>query len=408
MTLRQRIYWVLAILAVVTLVANGFAFVMYLRLADAAGQLDPKLLVQAGEGRNWMIGVALLASVIGLTAFVQLARILLGLLGGEPQYVADVVKRIAGGDLGVPIELKAGDDHSLLAAIAGMRANLSELAGQLTATAARLHATAQEFQGITRSMQAGASEQNSAAQVASGAVSLLTGGIGDIAAQTAEVDRLAATSLECTQKGNESLSHMIGELTQAESAVSAMTDTAREFISSASSITGMTREVRDIADQTNLLALNAAIEAARAGEQGRGFAVVADEVRKLAEKSATTASEIDGVTRNLEQLAAKVRTTLEKGLESLATSQEYLETVAEALGETNCSVGATTAGMGRINAAVDDQNRASADIAANVERIAALSAAGDARAGQVAERVRQLEELAAELETTLRRFRDVH
>jgi methyl-accepting chemotaxis protein len=405
MTLRQRIYWVLAILVVVTLVANGFSFVMYLRLADAAGQLDPKLLAQAEESRNWMIAVAIAASVIGLTAFVQLARMLLNLLGGEPQYVADVVKRISSGDLGAHVELKAGDDHSLLAAIAGMRANLGALAGQLSATASRLHGTAGHFRGITESMQAGTLEQSAAAQVAAGAVSQLTAGIGDIAAQTAEVDRLAAASLECTRKGNESLSQMIGELTQAESAVSAMTDTAREFISSASSITGMTRELRDIADQTNLLALNAAIEAARAGEQGRGFAVVADEVRKLAEKSATTASEIDGVTRNLEQLAAKVRTTLEKGLESLATSQEYLETVAEALGETNCSVGATTEGMGRINAAVDNQSRASADITSNVERIAALSSAGDARVEQVVGTVRQLEELAVELEAALGRFR---
>jgi methyl-accepting chemotaxis protein len=133
--------------------------------------------------------------------------------------------------------------------------------------------------------------------------------------------------------------------------------------------------------------------------------VVADEVRKLAEKSATTASEIDGVTRNLEQLAVKVKQTLEKGLSALSTSQEYLETVAEALGETNYSIGQTTEGMGRINATVDNQNRASADITSNVERIAALSAVGDSRAGQVVAAVRQLEDLAAELESALGRFR---
>jgi methyl-accepting chemotaxis protein len=405
MTLRQRLYWVLAILAVVTVVANGFSFVMYLRLADAAGQLDPKLLAQAQETRNWMIAIAIGASVIGLAAFLQLARMLLNLLGGEPQYVSDVVKRIAGGDFGVHVDLKPGDDQSLLAAIAGMRGNLRDMAGQLTATAGRLRGAAGEFNGITASMQSGTLEQSTAAQEATGAVAQLTSGIEDIAAQTAEVDRLATASLERTQEGNESLSRMIGELAQAESAVTEMTETAHEFINSASSITGMTREVRDIADQTNLLALNAAIEAARAGEQGRGFAVVADEVRKLAEKSATTASEIDGVTRNLEQLAIKVKQTLEKGLSALSTSQEYLETVAEALGETNYSIGQTTEGMGRINAAVDNQNRASADITSNVERIAALSAAGDTRAGQVVDAVRQLEDLAAELEAALGRFR---
>jgi methyl-accepting chemotaxis protein len=405
MTLRQRLYWVLAILAMVTVVANGFSFVMYLRLADAAGQLDPKLLAQAQETRNWMIAIAIGASVIGLVAFVQLARMLLNLLGGEPQYVSDVVKRIAGGDFGVHVDLKPGDDQSLLAAIAGMRGNLRDMAGQLTATAGRLRGAAGEFHGITASMQSGTLEQSTAAQEATGAVAQLTTGIEDIAAQTAEVDRLATASLERTQEGNESLSRMIGELTQAESAVNEMTETAHEFINSASSITGMTREVRDIADQTNLLALNAAIEAARAGEQGRGFAVVADEVRKLAEKSATTASEIDGVTRNLEQLAVRVKQTLEKGLSALSTSQEYLETVAEALGETNYSIGQTTEGMGRINAAVDNQNRASANITSNVERIAALSAAGDTRAGQVVDAVRQLEDLAAELEAALGRFR---
>jgi methyl-accepting chemotaxis protein len=405
MTLRRRLLLVLAILAAVTVIANGFSLVMYLRLADAAGQLDPKLLEQAAGVRNWMIAVAVIASVVGLAAFVQLARLLLALLGGEPQYAADVVKRISAGDLGVAIELKPGDDHSLLAAIAGMLANLRDMAGELRGASDKLHGTAGEFQGITAGMQAGMVEQSAVAQETSGAVARLTEGIANIADQTAAVDRLAASSLQRTREGNESLSHMIGELTLAENAVHEMTDTAREFVSSASAITGMTREVRDIADQTNLLALNAAIEAARAGEQGRGFAVVADEVRKLAEKSAMTASQIDGVTRNLEQQAARVKAALDRGLGSLATSQEYLETVAVALSETNQSVGQTTDGMGRINSAVDNQNQASAEITHNVERIVALASAGDAKVGQVAVAGRQIEDLAAELELAVKRFR---
>ena len=405
MTLRQRLFLVLAVLAVVTVIANGFSFVMYLRLADAAGQLDPKLLAQAQETRNWMVVVAVVASVIGLAAFVQLARMLLSLLGGEPQYVSDVVRRIAGGDFSARVDLKPGDSSSLLAVIAGMGTNLHDMAGHLNATVGRLRGAAGEFHSITANMQSGTNAQSAAAQVAASAVTELTSGIEDVAAQTAQVDRLALASLERTQEGNESLSRMIGELSQAESAVNEMTGTAREFISSAASITGMTSEVRDIADQTNLLALNAAIEAARAGEQGRGFAVVADEVRKLAEKSATTASEIDGVTRKLEQLAARVGETLEKGLASLATAQEYLDTVAEALGETNSSISQTTEGMGRINSAVESQGRASADITANVARIAALAASGDARVSEVVTSAVQLEELAAELEATLSRLR---
>jgi methyl-accepting chemotaxis protein len=405
MPLRQRLFLVLAILAGVTVVANGFSFVMYLRLAEAAGRLDPKLLAEADSARNWMILVIGVASVAGLAAFLQLARLLLALLGGDPQYAAEVVKRISAGDLSVEINLKAGDNNSLLAAIASMRNNLREMAGQLTAASTKLRGTAGEFQRITASMQAGTVEQSAAAQDTVAAVARLSGGVDDIAAQTAAVERLAADSLVRTQEGNESLSSMIGELSLAETSVREMTDTARAFLNSAKAITNMTREVRDIADQTNLLALNAAIEAARAGEQGRGFAVVADEVRKLAEKSAKTASEIDGVTKNLEQQASRVESALDRGLTALGTSQEYLETVAITLGETNQTVTQTTEGMELINAAVGNQAQASAEISTNVERIVSMTSSCDTTMGDVVASGHQLEALAGELEIAVQRFR---
>ncbi|MDP2108423.1 MAG: methyl-accepting chemotaxis protein, partial [Rhodocyclaceae bacterium] len=275
MTLRQRMFLVLGVLAITALVANGFTFLMYLRLADAAGRLDPQLLAQAATTRNWIIAVILVSSVVGLAAFIHLLRLLLSLLGGDPQYAADVVKRISSGDLSARIELKPGDNKSLLAAIAGMQNSLRDMAGGLTAASLKLRGTAAAFGRVTGGMQESAVAQTAAAQETGGAVTRLSEGVDGIAAQATEVDQLATTSLAHVQDGNESLSRMIGELDAAESSVREMSGMAREFVASASAITSMTREVRDIADQTNLLALNAAIEAARAGEQGRGFAVVA-------------------------------------------------------------------------------------------------------------------------------------
>ncbi|GAB1394053.1 hypothetical protein MASR1M60_22170 [Rhodocyclaceae bacterium] len=405
MSLRQRLYLVLVVLAVVTVVANGFSFLMFLQLAEAAGKLDPKLLADAQSTRNWMILVIVIASVVGLAAVVMLGRLLLNLLGGEPQYAAEVVKRISAGDLSVSIQLQPGDQSSLLAAIAAMRENLCSMAGDMTTTANRLRTLLGQFQRIAASLQADTASQTRAAQGTAMTITGLSEAVGAIAEQAAEVDHLAEESLTRTQEGNESLSRMIGELSQAETSVGDMTSIARGFVDSASAISSMTREVRDIADQTNLLALNAAIEAARAGEQGRGFAVVADEVRKLAEKSASTASAIDQVTRSLEEQAGNVTVALDRGLAALTSSQEHLENVAMTLGETNQSVSQTTEGMGRIHQAVQNQTRANSEIAANVECIVAMANTSEASVTALLAEAQELESLAGELGSAVQRFR---
>jgi methyl-accepting chemotaxis protein len=404
MTLRARLLLVLAILAVVTVIANGFNFLAFMRLANEAGSANPQLRAFADSAQTWIIIVSASAALIGLIAFVQLARMLLGLLGGEPQYVADAVKRIAGGDLSFSLQIRPGDNDSLCAAVSSMQQNLRHTVGELRAASRQLDDSVKQIGAMTADLVASSAQQDAAARDTAANIGQLSASVGTVTSRAENVGRHVAESLEQTGTANESLSHMIGEISAVESAVNDIATTASEFIESTRAITGMTREVRDIADQTNLLALNAAIEAARAGEQGRGFAVVADEVRKLAEKSAAAAAQIDSVTHALGSRSQDVETAIQRGMASLGTSQEYLEQVAMALGDSNQAVQQTTVDTEDIIASVKDQERASAEIARHVEGIVSMGTDNNAALERAAAAIHDLETLAGRLDDVAARF----
>ena len=296
--------------------------------------------------------------------------------------VADAAKKIANNDLTVQVEPRSEKDalgHSFRTMVHNLTGVIRELhdnSGQVVAAATEIASSSEE-------MAKGAQQQSSQTAQVSAAVEEMTATIVESSRNAAEAASQAKEAAEAATQGRQIVAQTIDGMNQIAQVVHESAQTIDKLSKSSDQIGEIISVIDDIADQTNLLALNAAIEAARAGEQGRGFAVVADEVRKLAERTTKATKEITDMIRAIQNETKGAVTSMEQGIKQVEGGRVLASQAGESLGAILGYAQRVREMIQQVASAGEQQSQAAEEIARSVERNRSGDEAIDAGSGTI-------------------------
>ncbi len=383
--------------------SDGYSHLIEIQLDVAKAEYD------AGESRYKSTSMMLAAGgaiglIIGIGLALLITRQITSQLGAEPAELADIAEQIANGNLAKPRNLP-DKLVGVMASVEKMRAGLHSIIEQIVRSSAVLGERAAQVSVATEQVAASSEVQSESASSMAAAMEQLTVSIAHISDNATETHDVAQRASTAGQRGQRAIESSVAEMDRIDTMVAESTQRVAQLAEASNNIGTIGKVIREIADQTNLLALNAAIEAARAGEQGRGFAVVADEVRKLAERTSLSTSEIVELVRKIQDNTGNTReqigtvsATVRKGKDLVREAGGMMEEIGQAISR-------SLEGVENISLSLGEQRAASAQVAASVERVAQVVEENNAAQNSVNAATHDLQNLASELGSMVRHFR---
>lgn len=358
---------------------------------------------QTNSFQSMMLWLTFLGIIVGSGVAYWAVRRLRLTLGGEPEYAAQIIREIAQGNLTDKIQVNS--ENSILAALKLLSAHLNNITLNSKKAASELLNASEQLLKTANLNEQLISQQKIATEQGASSIQQMSETVHDVASHTtdaADVAQMAISEFNAGQvevtKTQNSINALAAKVADASTVIDNLSANSRQI--------GTVLEViQGIAEQTNLLALNAAIEAARAGEQGRGFAVVADEVRNLARRTQDSTREIQAVIEKMQSSTDKAVSVMTEGQSQAQISVEQARRAGDSLNAINQSVQRISDMNTQIATAAEEQAVVANEINQNFNQITSSASRAEQEAVKITSASKQLESLARVLEKNVSQFK---
>ena len=406
---------------------SGAGYVDY--VWQKAGRSDPQPKVTYVQGFapwGWMIGsgvyvndvdetfwqhtrytfaLGALAALLVILLSWRIGRGILRQLGGEPSELQQVAGQIAERDLTSHVKVAAGDTRSITYAMEQMQSRLAEVIRRVRDNARDVTVEVREAADTGRSIHEASMRQSEVAGGTAAAIEQMAVSIAHVSENAEEVCGNSQRTVEVALRGeglardaSDGIAQISATVTSAAAQIQVLRDRSGE-------IGKIANVIREISDQTNLLALNAAIEAARAGEQGRGFAVVADEVRKLAERTGAATTQISQVIVSVQAETESAVASIEQIVSKVDSGARLSKQAADALHEIREGARDTLVRLEEVVSSMKELSSASNSVATNMQEVAEVAERSSAEIRGSNESTARLRHSAEALEQLTTGFR---